>query len=262
MTLKRLTHNMLRPRFSRVSAFALVAATAVAVLPPVAFAQTTRPATQPAATPKDALKQLNVAMRDGDRERIRSLMDSRTPLESSMVDAMASMAEALAGLQRAASKAFGPEGAKDVTGDDGAHWADGLAKIDSAEVNLNGDVATVVYRSPAAQTQPSPPPAPADPKAIPATNPPPPAGERSEPVSLRRVGGEWKLPVSQLSAGADRTALEQRLAELAVQTKLVREVTEEITAGKYDTAEKAADAWHSRFMQSLGPKPATRPAGK
>src|SRR3982751_3970079 len=87
-------------------------------------------ATQPATTPKEALRQLNAAMRDGDRERIRILMDARTPLEASMVNAMASMAEALAGLQRASNKAFGSQGAKDVTGDDGSRWAEGLARIE------------------------------------------------------------------------------------------------------------------------------------
>ena len=67
------------------------------------------------------------------------------------------------------------------------------------------------------------------------------------------------MPVSQLAPGVDATALEQRLSELAVQADLVREITAEIDAGKFTTADQAADAWHSRFMQSLGPKPATRP---
>jgi hypothetical protein len=252
---------MLRTRAAL--ALALAVGTSFAPVSPLlgtAFGQATRPSIAFATTPKDALKQLNDAMREGDRLRIISLMDAKSPLEASMVDAMASMAEALAGLQRASTKAFGPLGAKDVTGDDGARWSDGQSKIDSAEVKLDGDVATVIYRSRPPTTQKV---STTKPTLSPASNDGPPAtAERSEPVSLVRVNGVWKLPVSQLAAGADPAALKLRLAELAVQTKLVQEVTEEIAAGKYETAEKAADAWHSRFMQSLSPKPATQPLGK
>ena len=94
-------------------------------------------------------------------DAIRALMDARTPLEASMVESMASMAEALAELRRAAVKVFGPDAAKDVTGDDGSRWAEGLARIDSADVKLDGDAARVTYRATAARpprTQPSLPP--------------------------------------------------------------------------------------------------------
>jgi hypothetical protein len=285
--LKRLIDSMLRPERviepplppPRLPALLLAMAIA-GMLPQRSIAQATRPstsvATQPATTPKEALRQLNAAMRDGDRARIRTLMDARTPLEASMVDAMASMAEALAGLQRASTKAFSVEGAKEVTGDDGSRWAEGLARIESADVKQSGDVATVTYRARPAPAAPhpgitstvggsKPPPTDAPPGAAsrPSTGPAAPAAaDRSEPITLRRVNGVWRMPVSQLAPGVDAAALEQRLAELAVQADLVREITAEIDAGKFNTAEQAADAWHSRFMQSLGPKPATRPVTK
>jgi hypothetical protein len=242
---------------------------------PAAAAPSTRPATAPSSAdgPKEMLKALNSAMRDGDRDRIRSLMYAQTPLEQGMVDAMAGMAEALAELQRAALKAFGAEGAYEVTGDRPSRWAEAVARIDAADVKAEGDRATVRYRPagavpapPAPATAPAaPPPAGTSLTSEPAKAPgatTQPAADKTEPVVLRQVGGEWKLLVSQLATGADRSALEQRLAELAVQTNLVREIAGEIAAGKFETPQKAADAWHSRFMQSLGPRPATRPGQK
>src|SRR4051812_38007824 len=168
VNLKRLTYNILRvargmKSLRRLPAIFLACAVTVSVAT-AAAGQTTRPttrvaaapATQPATTPKEALRQLNAAMRDGDRERIRALMDARTPFEASMVDAMASMAEALAGLQRSSTKAFGPDGAKDVTGDDGSRWAEGLARIESADVKQANDQATVIYRARATTAVPAP----------------------------------------------------------------------------------------------------------
>jgi hypothetical protein len=300
VNLKRLIGSMLRVAHGRNRPRrlpALVFACAVGgMLATASIAQPAKPpggvavapTTQPATTPKEALRQLNAAMRDGDRERIRTLMDARTTLEASMVDAMASMAEALAGLQRASTKAFGADGAKDVTGDDGSRWAEGLARIESADVKLSGDIATVTYRAHAAgAAAATPAPRPgltpvAEPKSHPSDAAPGPAtrpsagssagagsaaatpdrAERSEPITLRRVNGVWRMPVSQLAPGVDQPALEQRLAELAVQADLVREITAEIEAAKFTTSEQAADSWHSRFMQSLGPKPATSQGDK
>src|SRR5262249_46090758 len=108
----------------------------------------------------------------------------------------------------------------------------------------------------ASKTPGAPPPSPAlatRPATAPAATP-----ETSGPITLRRVNGVWRIPVSQLAPDVDPAALEQRLAELQVLTTLVREVAGDIADGKFATAEQAADAWHSRFFQSLSPKPATR----
>src|SRR5204863_8963486 len=136
-----------------------------------------------------------------------------------------------------------------VTGDDGSRWAEGLARIESADVKQTGDVATVTYRARATpgprqgvtttvEGLKSPPNDVATPTASrPSTGPASPAAaDRSEPITLRRVNGVWRMPVSQLAPGVDQPALEQRLAELAVQADLVREITAEIDAGKFNTA--------------------------
>jgi hypothetical protein len=186
------------------------------------------------ATPKGALKLLAAALRDGDAERIRQVMYASNASEARMVAAMADMAKAMAALQRSAVKAFGREGAKEVVGDTDATDTESKAHIDSADVKVQGDTATVTMED----------------------------GEEA-PVVLKRVDGRWRLPMSELSRGADLAALEERLAGLSEQSKLVRELAEEIGTGKYASPAQAKEAWQSRAMQaSMRRPPAARAAEK
>jgi hypothetical protein len=185
-------------------------------------------------TPKGTLKLLAAALRDGDAERIRQVMYASNASEARMVAAMADMAKAMAALQRSAVKAFGREGAKEVVGDTDATDTESKAHIDSADVKVQGDTATVTMED----------------------------GEEA-PVVLKRVDGRWRLPMSEMSRGADLAALEERLAGLSEQSKLVRELAEEIGTGKYASPAQAKEAWQSRAMQaSMRRPPAARAAVK
>ena len=57
-------------------------------------------------------------------------------------------------------------------------------------------------------------------------------------------------------------ALEERLAGLAEQSTLVRELAEEIGAGKYATPAQAKEAWQSRAMQASMRRPGAQRADK
>jgi hypothetical protein len=199
------------------------------VLP--ALAQQTRPATVP-ATPRETLRTLNIALRDGDADTVKSLFQTANPEDKKLVSAMADYAAALAALHRAASKAYGPEGANAVTGDTAAQSADGLAAIDKAEETIDGNTAVVKY-----------------------------AGATDPAVKLVRVDGIWKLPLSQLLNGADKPTEDRRLAELGTQTRVAADTTAEIVAGKYKTPDKAAEIWRARLLQSVLTKATTRPGG-
>jgi hypothetical protein len=207
------------------------------VPPPADRKPTAAPTTPTAAephdltTPKGALKVLASALRDGDAGRIREVMYATTPAESRMVAAMADMAAAMAQLQKAAVKAFGEEGAKEIVGDTQATDAQGRARIDAAEVRLAGDTATVIV----------------------------PEGEDA-PVVLKRVNGQWKVPMSELSKNADPSALEERLTELGEQRKLVAQLTDEIGQGQFKNPAQAKDAWQSRAMQAVTRRPPPRKA--
>ena len=185
------------------------------------------------STPKGALKRLAAALRDGDAEAIRQVMYAADPAEVRMVTAMADMARAMALLQRAAVKAFGEEGAKEVIGDTQTTDAQGRARIDSADVRMQGETATVIL----------------------------PEGEDA-PVTLRRVDGRWKVPMSELSKDADRSALDERLAELAEQAKVVQQIAKDIEGRQFNTPAQAYSAWQSRAMQAVTRRPpAKKPEG-
>jgi hypothetical protein len=182
------------------------------------------------STPKGALKLLAAALRDGDAERIRQVMYATNPSEVRMVAAMADMAKAMAELQKAAVKAFGEEGAKEIVGDSRATDAEGRARIDAADVRLQGDTATVVVSE-----------------------------GQDAPVVLKRVAGQWKVPMAELSKNADPGALDERLTELAEQRKLVQQLTQEIGERQFGTPAQAKDAWQSRAMQAVTRRPAVPP---
>ncbi|HEY2589746.1 MAG TPA: hypothetical protein VGI81_28640 [Tepidisphaeraceae bacterium] len=208
-------------------------ATALLAGPLWAFGQATRATTAPAVadppSPKAALRELNVAMRDGDVATIQRMFLATTPAERKMVAADAQMAAALADLRRAAVAAYGDAPAKTVTGDTVAGAAESLVRIDTAEVTINGDTATINYRD-----------------------------ERDGPFVLKKVDGEWKVPVSELGKPLDPVALKQRLADLAVQTSVVRDVTKLIRDNKLPTAEQAREAWQNRILQAATSQPANR----
>ena len=196
----------------------------------VVGAQETRPTTGLAAdasTPRGALRLLNEAMRDGDVQTIKRLLLAANPSEQKMVDTQAQMAAALAELRRAALKAFGEDGAQTVTGAD--EPAKNLERIELAEITVNGNTATVTYRD-----------------------------QKEQPFVLKKVAGRWQVPVSELGKPVDQAALDQELADLAVQTELVRRITSEIEEGRFTTAEKARQIWRSRMIQAAASRPTTR----
>ena len=197
--------------------------------------QSTRPTTMPVAvqdtTPRGALRALNQAIRTGDAAGMLALFLATTPSEQRMADADAQTAAALAHLRRAATQAFGEPGARLVMGNTPAGDAESAARIESADITINGDTATVTYRD-----------------------------ERESPFVLKRVNGHWRVPVSEFGKPLDQAALDQQLADLAAQRELVLEVTRNIELGKLTSAEQARDAWHSRMFEAATSQPATRPS--
>jgi hypothetical protein len=187
----------------------------------LAAAQTSRPTTRPATadTPAGALRVLNLALLEGDSAAVKQLIQTRDAQEMQLVAAMADYSAALAALHKEAIKAFGKNGANAVTGDTDAESAEGLDAIDKAEVALEGDTASLRYKS---------------------------GGDA--PVVLKKVNGQWKLPLSQLISGADHSAEQARLEEFASQSRLAQQTADEIARGKYKSADDAAHAWQGRLL--------------
>lgn len=211
---------------------------------------------------RDALKTLARSLQDGKADGIKQVIYAANPTERKMVDAMAAMAVQIAGLYKASTKAFGEDEARALTGDVAAE----MSRIDDAEVSIDGDTATVHYRAPAEpQSAPGaddPPPAPGkndDTAPAPAPDEETPAAEPKGMI-LKRVEGRWRVPMSELSKDATPEGIEQRLADLDVQTRVISDLAKEVAKGRYRSADEAAEAWHGKMMQALTPsKP---PAGK
>lgn len=199
--------------------------------PAAAAAQQTQPSTQPAdlSTPRGALRALNLAMRAGDEDAIKDVFLAASPAESRMIDAVAKTAAALAHLRTAAVAAYGSQGADAVTRDSDASAADSAARIDTAEIVVEGDAATVTYRD-----------------------------EKSSPFVLKKVDGRWKVPYSQLGRPLDPAALDQSLTDLAHQRHVVEEITDQIRQKKFADAQQAREAWGTRTMQAATSQPTTR----
>jgi hypothetical protein len=204
---------------------------------------------EPTANPeepalRDALKALAKALEQGDRDVIRKSMYAATPTEKKMLEAMASMAAQLAELHKASVKAFGEEEAKSLTGDVGME----MGRIDEAQITFEGDTATVRYAAPTTNSSDTPP----DPAA--AQEPDTDAAPPSPPLTLKKIEGHWRVPISELSKDTTEGDIDQRLSDLEAQNKIITELTAEITQGKYKNADKAAEAWQGKMMQALAPK--------
>ena len=192
-------------------------------------------AAQDEAALREALKTLAKALQQGRADGIRQVIHAANPTERKMVDAMAAMAAQVAKLYKASAKAFGEEQAKALTGDVVAE----MKRIDEADVSIDGDSATVRYKPEKVEATP-------DDAAEPPPAPP-------VPMVLRKVGGRWMVPMAELSRDATPEEIEQRLADLAAQTKVIADLSAEVAAGKHRTAERAAEAWQSKMMQALTP---------
>ena len=71
---------------------------------------------------------------------------------------------------------------------------------------------------------------------------------------LARVNGAWKVPVSELAKDVEAADVERNVAALIDQARLLRELSEEVSAGKYKTAADARQALDKRILQSALPQ--------
>jgi hypothetical protein len=219
---------------------ALVTALSANAAAPSFAAPTTNPSAKPttapawaeppASTPREALRSLNIAQRDGDAKAICSLFLTEDELGARLISAMADYAAALVALHRAAEKAYGLDGANVVTGDINAQSSDALAAIEKAEIMVTGDKASVKY-----------------------------AGAKDDPVHLIKAGNRWKLPLADLLANVDKDSEQQRLTELRHQAQLASEMANELSSGKYKEGPSRASAvWRSRLLDPATSRPTTR----
>ncbi len=172
---------------------------------------------------------LNFSLRDGDVRNIEEVLLATTPQERRMVEARAHYAAALATLHKSAAAAFGDEGAKTVSSDLEGESSQGLAAIEKADVTSEADEAMVRY-----------------------------PGAQDRPIRLVRVNGLWKVSLPPIDPGTTTKQLDLRIKELDQLTRQANALSAEIEGGKFSDAEKAAEAWRNRVLQTVAPT--TQPA--
>jgi hypothetical protein len=195
----------------------------------VARGQATPPTTEPIepTTPKGALKSLAIAMDAGDRERIRNLMYTTSPIERKMIDVTSDMAVAIADLKHLMTKRYGEVATQIAMNESPDALPQSLAKIDSAEQKVDGDLAVINLSA-----------------AMP-----------RESMSLVRTGDYWKISVPQQikDEGLTPEQVDEKIATVSSQSRIIRDLTTEVTAGKYPTAADAASALREKMSASHEP---------
>jgi hypothetical protein len=194
----------------------------VPVPAPASAPASTRPAAPiPAAdqtTPRGALRVLTEGMTTGDGNAIRSVLKSDTPQENTVLDTLVGVYDATAKFGKTAEETFGAEEARKLTGDRSAMLSEQLMQLAMMPEKVEGDAAYV--------------------------------GDAPQQVQLAKVDGKWRVPVGKLVGDKEPGQVDAVLADMKTQTKIWTDVTAEIKAEKYKTAEEAGQALQLRMMKA------------
>lgn len=192
------------------------------------------PATQPltATTPRGAYHAFLVALDAGDNAAIHAALITTDTAQRRLVDAFANYAQAMYRLRVVSVDAYGKPAAWALVRSD-EKVAQLLARVDTLSEQIDGDTAELTD----------------------------PAASRSV-VTLQRVGGVWRLPLTTLFRGLDQEQIDAQADEIHLQATLILELTAEIAQHRYLTADEAAQVLRARFLQPAAPAttPTTLPA--
>ena len=133
-------------------------------------------------------------------------------------------------MSQSSLKAFGESQSAQLTDDSATHVADIMSRIDGADITMTGDKAKVHYQK---------------------------SGDSS--LELSRMGDVWKVPMSELSDSTDSAAIDRRLEELKLQTRIINALSDEIAAGRHKNADAAREAWRGKILQILPAHPPSNP---
>jgi len=180
------------------------------------------------STPKLAAKSFFNAVETGDTATIRSAMYADDDAQRKLVDAFTDVIAASGKLASAAREKFGAPG--DALGMT-AIPKEEAARIDKAEEKIDGDNAALVI------------------------------SDRPVPMKFRKVGGAWRLIVTDF-AGAAPGQIDSQINVLTRMAQFLNETAADISSGKHLTADQARSAFEERFNAAMIKKAisSTRPA--
>lgn len=177
------------------------------------------------SSPKSTLTTMAKGMQEGDKEAVRAAV---TGDEKQMraVDMMVDLISATQKMQLAAKEKFGQ-----IPDDQSEEIAKLPAKIEQAEVKIDGDSATVTMpREQEEGVQQAP------------NNP-------GEQIRLKKVGNDWKVDVADLSRGQELT--DQQLEAGKSMVKAAEDIAQEIRDGKHATYQDAMQAYGGKMLAAM-----------
>ncbi len=181
-------------------------------------------ATLPSRTPMQVMEALVKATHDPDPAVYRSAVRADGELEQQVLDTLSNLVAASAAFRRAATKAFGQEETAkyNLNVEKAALPLDALPGLVNAEEKIEGDIAHV-----------------SDPGS-------------SKSIELRRVDGEWKIPLSALvpSVKSKPELIRQNMDALRGFASILNETASDIEKGHFRTAEEAAVILKLRLTRS------------
>jgi len=183
------------------------------------FAVTTVAMAIDASTPKGAAKMFAKAVEAGDSATAKSVAVG-SPTGMKFIESLTGIARAQKGLEAAALKKFGKDGAALTKGQ-----AMKIPDVDKSIEKVTGDSATLT----------------------------PPDG-KGQPMTMKKVSGKWKVDIS--SMGKDPKQSDAMMAQIgpmfANMTKAMNEMTTDVNAGKFKTVKEAQAGMQTKLMAAFG----------
>lgn len=175
----------------------------------VALAEQESKPADAAQSPKEMLKDEDAAARAGNVERDLSFYRATDEKEKKLADAIAHADVELAHLQKAVEQKFGKELGQAVVH---AAGAQDLDDVEAANVKIEGDKATVEWKR-----------------------------KDSQPLSLVKVDGKWKISLSDLLQGMDAQEVGKLTDAMQQLSKQLTFISTRVEQGKYRSGEGVRD---------------------
>jgi hypothetical protein len=166
-----------------------------------------------ASTPKGAMKVLMDAMHRADADAVKADSINGDP---QLIDLMCALTTATTKSRDAAVAKFG-QAARDVFPDT---WAQAAKSIDDVQVQEDGDTATLT-------SSPNSP---------------------NSAVRLKKIDGVWKIDFASIPGMSNTAAMRSTFQKIIDANN---EVTDEINAGKYSSAQDASAAVNAKMMTAM-----------
>jgi hypothetical protein len=179
------------------------------------------------STPKHAAAAFAQGLQHGDLAAIKASTIGG-PEDYALINTMARMVGAANKLRDAAVARFGPDEGKKIAAST-VSSSDAVKEVNDSSEKIEGDTAIILK---------------------PNANP-------DNALRLRKVGGDWKVDISQFP---QKQSLSRTIPMLDAVQKVLVQATSDVTNGKYATADEAQQAIQQTMFQVMAAEAQKRPS--